>query len=203
MPRTAAGGRFRLAPSLDNLFDELDAAYPKRDRATDGWLGDTSHQARQSEHNPDGRGIVHAIDIDKDGVDVKAVLKTLIGHPSVWYVIHNGVIWSRTYDWKARRYTGPNPHKAHVHVSIRLAESAERWTGRWLGRANRTKVASLREGSTGARVRALQRMLKVTVDGQFGQKTTAAVNRFKHRHGWPQDGVAGSRVLAALKKGKT
>jgi hypothetical protein len=203
MVRTAAGGRYRLATSLDNLFNEVNAAYPKRDRKTDGWLGDPAHQARVSQHNPDDKGIVRAIDVDKDGIDVKALLKAAIGHPAVWYVIHNGVIWSRTHGWKPRRYIGANAHEGHVHISIVGTDAAAKWAGRWLGGTPpRTKVAALRRGSSGARVRSLQKSLGVKVDGEFGPKTEVAVNRYKHRHGWPQDGVAGSRVLAALKAGK-
>lgn len=121
-----------LAPSLVELRREIDARWPKRDRASDGWLGDAAHAARQSDHNPDARGMVHALDVDKDGIDVPAVLVALIGDARVWYVIHDRTIWSRTYDWKARPYTGTNAHTEHIHVSIRYETTAEQGTGPWL-----------------------------------------------------------------------
>src|SRR5262249_36859977 len=57
------GGTRRLAKSLITLIDEVDAKYPDRDRSNDGTIGDTSHQARRSDHNPDSEGVVRALDI--------------------------------------------------------------------------------------------------------------------------------------------
>lgn len=119
-----------LAPSLVRLRDEVDARYPKRDKASDGWIGDPSHAARVSDHNPcwtcsgRSRGIVRAIDIDisPDGradADLRTeVLRAAIGDPRVWYVISNGIIYSRTYGFAPRTYTGSNPHTQHVHISL-------------------------------------------------------------------------------------
>ena len=125
---------YYLAPALAALRDEVNKRYPKRDHASDGWVGDTSHQARPSDHNPDwsAGGVVRAIDIDiaPDGdpnTDLAQLLvQSLIGDPRVWYVIHQfpgkePTIWSRTYNWQPRRYTGTNPHNKHVHVSIQGA----------------------------------------------------------------------------------
>ncbi|WP_051486252.1 hypothetical protein [Nocardioides sp. J54] len=133
-----------LAPSLVALRDEVNARWPKRDKASDGWIGDTSHAARKSSHNPlwsaPGKwsGVVRAIDVDNNGKPgeetalVKALLEATIGDHRVWYVIWNGHIWSRTYGWAKRRYYGSNPHDKHVHVSIE--ENADAWadTTRWL-----------------------------------------------------------------------
>jgi peptidoglycan hydrolase-like protein with peptidoglycan-binding domain len=199
VPRTAGGGRYRLAPSLDRLFTEVDQAWPKRDRATDGWLGDTSHQRRQSEHNPDGRGVVHAVDIDTDGINVPRLLKAVIGHPAVWYVIHNGKIWSRTYGWRPRRYTGSNPHTGHVHISIRTDRDAEAWVGRWLAEAHRP-AKRWREGDRGDALKRWQRLLGVEPDGVYGPKTAAAVNRVKRERGWRPDGVLGPGVRRVLRE---
>lgn len=115
-----------LAPALVKLRDEINARFPKRDKASDGWIGDPSHQARPSDHNPDWKatGIVRALDIDisPDGrpdVDLRrTILRVAIKDPRVWYVISNGVIYSRTYGFTPRRYTGSNPHTAHVHISL-------------------------------------------------------------------------------------
>lgn len=121
----------RLADSLKNLFAEIDAVWPQRDRRTDGWIGDKAHQATQSDHNPDSRGIVHAIDIDKDGIDAYFVVEQCIrdDRPAS-YVVYNREIWSRSRDWKPRRYTGSNPHTSHIHVSIQYGPHWEspNWT---------------------------------------------------------------------------
>lgn len=126
-----------LAPSLVALRGEVNSRYPHRDRSSDGWLGDAAHAARESDHNPDERGMVHAIDLDKDGLDLAALLRAVIGDPRCWYVIHDRTIWSRTYGWKARPYTGTNPHTGHVHVSIRYDSTSEQDTRSWFSLAAR------------------------------------------------------------------
>lgn len=121
-----------LAPSLRRLFNEIDARWPNRDRRTDGWIGDAAHQARKSDHNPDSRGIVHAIDIDRDGIEPYSVVEACISeNRPTEYVIYNRQIWSRTRDFKPRAYTGENPHTSHIHVSIRYGTSWEADTWAW------------------------------------------------------------------------
>lgn len=118
-----------LAPALVTLRAEVNKAFPKRDKTTDGWIGDPSHAARKSEHNPcwyctgDRHGIVRALDIDvtPDGDPTRdlaaVILRATIGDPRVWYVIHKGKIYSRTNGWQPRVYKGA-PHDGHVHVSL-------------------------------------------------------------------------------------
>lgn len=119
-----------LAKSLELFKASIDTAFPFRDKGSDGWIGNAAHAATQSEHNPDSRGCVHAIDVDVDDNDVQRdlrleVLDATVGHPAVWYVISNGIIQSRTHNWEKRTYTGDNPHKTHVHISIQLTSVAE------------------------------------------------------------------------------
>lgn len=122
-----------VAPSLNSLLASVNVEFPNRDKSSDGSIGDASHAARASEHNPCWTctgyqyGIVRARDFDIDdgnpGRDLrKEILASCIGHPAVWYVISNGVIYSRTHNWEARAYTGPNGHFHHVHVSINKDE---------------------------------------------------------------------------------
>ena len=66
--------RPRLCAAGVTLRDQVNQKWPSRDKASDGWIGDSSHQAnsgwgtngRGSYHNPDPNGIVHAIDLDED-----------------------------------------------------------------------------------------------------------------------------------------
>jgi len=122
-----SGERYFLAPSLVAFRHSVNVAYPNRDYESDGWIGDAAHAARVSEHNPDWaasgymHGVVRAIDITNDPAlpEIRErVLASAINHPAVWYVISNGKIYSRTYDWVARDYTGANQHRHHVHISI-------------------------------------------------------------------------------------
>lgn len=98
------------------------------------WLGDAAHQAEQSDHNPDSRGIVHAIDamisIIAQGNEIVAWV--LDDPRDVEYVIFNGTIWSRSNGFKPRAYTGSNPHTDHVHISGKhgsVGENAATGTG--------------------------------------------------------------------------
>lgn len=114
-----------LAPSLVQLRNEINAKWPVRDRKSDGWIGDRAHQARRSDHNPDDKGCVHAIDVDKDGINPSLVVSAVIKDPRTAYVIWNRKIYSRGSDFRARRYIGPNPHTEHLHVSILRTAAAE------------------------------------------------------------------------------
>jgi peptidoglycan hydrolase-like protein with peptidoglycan-binding domain len=60
--------------------------------------------------------------------------------------------------------------------------------------------AVLREGSTGPAVAAVQRLLGVTADGDFGPITLAAVRDFQARHGLVVDGQVGDHTIAALRR---
>lgn len=110
-----------LAPSLVSLRNEINAVHPRRDKGSDGWIGDAAHSARKSDHNPDyaAGGIVRALDVDKDGIDINRLLAVAIRDPRVEYVIWNGGIYTRQNGFRRANYTGANKHKAHMHISIR------------------------------------------------------------------------------------
>lgn len=129
---------WKLAPALDQLFRDVNREWPKRSKAVDGTIGDAAHSARKSEHNPNREpdddvpdGYVTAADITVAGLDVARLLDVLIGERRVWYVIHRGRIYSRTYGFTSRPYTGSNPHNAHVHVSLRQTKDACNDTSPW------------------------------------------------------------------------
>ena len=118
------GRSWTLSPALAALRDEVTRLWPNRDRSYAGTIGDLAHQAQsKSEHNPDVKGVVRAIDITARGIDVDALLAAAIGDPRVHYVIYRGRICSRTYGWTWRRSAG---HEHHVHISLRnhTSESA-------------------------------------------------------------------------------
>lgn len=190
-----------LAPSLVRLRREIDGRWPNRSKASDGWLGDYAHSVRKSEHNPDGKGAVHAIDITTADINARLVLRELIGDPRVWYVIHKGVIYSRTYGWRPRRYTGANPHNSHIHVSIQLTRGAENTVTPWLevdddptpaprvpAKAGQAPGArQLRFGHKGPDVAWVQRFIgrkkAGRADGVYGRKTAAAVRWYQRMRG--------------------
>lgn len=58
------------------------------------------------------------------------------------------------------------------------------------------------KGAGGTEVRAIQRRVGARVDGAFGDKTKAAVERFQRKHGLKVDGIVGRQTVAAL-RGRT
>ena len=61
--------------------------------------------------------------------------------------------------------------------------------------------ATLRRGSRGPEVQALQQKLGITADGIYGPNTEAAVRAFQQRAGIQVDGIAGGQTEAALAAG--
>src|SRR6185295_13550941 len=117
---------WRLAKGLEKLRDQVNAQWPQRSKDSDGSVGDTSHSARKSDHNPDEHGVVHAIDITHDprnGFDSYKFADMLLRRqdPRISYVISNRRIGSGPSGidpGKWRPYSGKNPHDHHVHISI-------------------------------------------------------------------------------------
>lgn len=122
-----------VAPALDELRDEVNAAHPGRDRSSDGAIGDAAHAARKSDHNPapDGRGglIVRARDFDVDGIPVRPILDVLERDPRTGLLIYDRRYWTRGHGW--RPYTGINPHTGHFHISVRVGAEYELDTRPW------------------------------------------------------------------------
>lgn len=127
-----------LCAAGKTLRNQIAERWPGRDRQSDGWIGDSKHSSRTSDHNPDWDsippGVVRAIDIDEDLLGEKmrdpdvanalAESLRLLGgtrEPRLRYVIFEGRIASRIGAWKWRQYSGPNPHATHIHVSFTAA----------------------------------------------------------------------------------
>lgn len=140
-----------LAPSLTTLRAEINARWPRRDKTSDGWIGDRAHQATRSDHNPNARGSVNAADFDEDGINVAEVIDAFERHPSAHYWIYEGQIADRDDGWRRRPYAGSNPHDKHVHVSIRQTRQAEQDTRPWGLTKEDDIVATLDEMKTAMR----------------------------------------------------
>ena len=121
----------RLSNAAEQLRSEINTKYPNRDKRSDGWIGDTAHNARKSDHNPDKQGWVRAIDIDSDLVKgsskeswlLAEQIKTIAfkGDKRISYVIHQHRIASPLKNWAWRVYKGSNPHVSHLHISFTQA----------------------------------------------------------------------------------
>jgi hypothetical protein len=123
----------RLSKAAIQLREQFDDTYADRDRTSDGWIGDTRHAARKSDHNPDAQGWVRAIDIDADlsGKSKPELMPDLVdqvrllcksgAEKRITYIIFNGRICSPILRWKWRTYKGINKHTTHAHFSFKKA----------------------------------------------------------------------------------
>ena len=117
----------KLCKAGIQLREQVDDMYMDRDRKSDGWLGDTRHSVRKSDHNPDKNGIVRALDLDADLGAHKEEAYALVekirkcakrGDKRIKYIIYDGKIMSPIMNWKRRKYRGANPHRSHFHISF-------------------------------------------------------------------------------------
>ena len=119
-----------LCKAGQQLREQFDDTFPDRDRRSDGWIGDTRHSARPSDHNPAAdSGIVRALDVDRDvhkggkpdlmpDIADQIRLAAKAGDRRVSYVIFNGRIARPRLGWRWRVYRGSSPHSHHCHISF-------------------------------------------------------------------------------------
>jgi hypothetical protein len=119
---------WKLSKAGQQLREQIDDAFPDRDRRSDGSLASPGHKAHspKSDHNPDAAGIVRALDIDANlasdksaAFDLADQLRLLArSDKRISYIIFNSKIasWRGNYKW--RSYKGINPHKTHIHISF-------------------------------------------------------------------------------------
>lgn len=119
---------WKLAAAASTLRDQVNKRYPKRDRASDGTIGDQAHKARGklSDHNPDKTGYVMALDLDEDGWPAHQFADQLIeymrtsGDKRIKNVVYEGRVASGTYSnerwvWRSAPSLG---HAHHIHISF-------------------------------------------------------------------------------------
>jgi murein L,D-transpeptidase YcbB/YkuD len=199
----------RLAPSLVRARAVIDARWPGRDRTSDGWIGDAAHQGRTSDHNPNVRGVVDAIDVDTVAVPgtvqvhVPSVLAGMMVHPATHYVINRRRIFRSEDQFRPRLYDGINPHTGHAHLSIRQTVGAENDPTPWTLLAHLPLWPTLREGDTGRAARELQAYLNahgaaLAVDGNLGPASGAAIRAFQRARGLTPDGIVGAYTRAKI-----
>jgi hypothetical protein len=135
-----------LVDCLKALFTEFDHIAPGRDHMSDGSIGDAAHQQEPtSDHNPDSKGAVHAIDVDSDlhaSFTMEDVIQFLVAecrknNPNgtdrgrLKYMIYNRRIWSASTGWKQESYSGSSAHTEHAHFSCEYAANYENDISPW------------------------------------------------------------------------
>lgn len=189
---------WEVVPNLDEARDQMNKRFPKRDKSSDGSIGDTSHQKSKSSHNADRSGNpeyrdgdskdeVRARDFDADlkdagGVTMEDVVQLwvkLARAGVLWhvrYIIFNGRIWHKKDGYKTRTYTGSNKHTKHVHVNSDFTQKADQATGTNWHLDELGKMPAAPKPTSPARL---------VVDGILGPKT---IRRWQKIMGTPQDG---------------
>lgn len=218
-----------LIPALVSFRKELDTLAPKRDRTSDGAIADGAHVATgTSDHigdetsarlrgkDADGINEVHAIDVDDDlrkpGWTMGRVVQVVVTRhrkgldDRLQYVIWNKTIWSASWGWTARAYTGASPHTEHAHLSGKYTTAQENNTWPWgLLDADKPVVKPkpkpvadhtvgsrvLRKGMTGTDVAWLQRWLGLDDTGAFDTKTAAKIAWYQRMRGLAADSIVG------------
>jgi hypothetical protein len=188
------------APCCRKAINDATARWPRRNRASDGIMGDAAHQKRKSDHN-DG----NAFDLTHDpahGVDCNDLSRRALFDPRVTQVIWNRQTCFRhlaSAGWQP--YKGSNPHVSHMHVSIRatMRNDLSIWPWTLLPYPGRP----LQIGMHGTDVRTVQHRLlvrskNITVDGIFGPETRQVVMAFQQQNGLTPDGIVGPLTYAAL-----
>lgn len=209
---------WRLAKGLETLRAQVNDKYKGRSKQSDGSVGDTSHGARKSDHNPDSRGIVHAIDIThdpKNGFDSYKFADHLLAtqDPRISYIISNRRIGSGPSGQSPgvwRKYTGANPHDHHVHISIITSreDDVRPWNiGDKPVKPQPDAVAALpvlRKTMRGPDVIHVKERLKAhniivsQATDLFDNETYLGVMLFQSRNKLPDDGVVGPQTWKAL-----
>jgi hypothetical protein len=122
----------RLVAGGVTLRNQINKRWPRRDKRSDGWIGDKAHVTRQSDHNPDARGLVHALDIDadldpKDPGAAQRLANQIVAYAAsgipgsnrIKYVVFNDQIASGTYANSMWKWRGSGyGHMHHIHVSF-------------------------------------------------------------------------------------
>ncbi len=125
----------KLCAAGVTLRNQVNARFPKRDKASDGWIGDNAHANRSgwglngkgSYHNPAPSGYVHAIDIDEDfgamGDSMKFAKQLAeycrlgLDNGRVAHIVYENQVASATADnWKFRGSGYGHTH--HIHISF-------------------------------------------------------------------------------------
>lgn len=123
----------KATPAAIAVLRQATALKPKRLKASDGLLPSAAHQLQNpnSDHNTG-----FAVDLTHDpvtGFDGHEVYEKLKADKRVKYLIFMGKIW--TPEEGDKKYTGPNQHNHHCHISIKddCGNNTSPWFA-WLGK---------------------------------------------------------------------
>ena len=216
-----------LTKGLQHLRDQVNAAFPDRDKASDGTVGDLAHQVGTSGHNPDLTGRaeykdgdsldeVRAWDMDSDlrmpGVTAQQLVDRIRALPGVStvlrYMIYNHKIYRSSNGWAAEDYDGPSPHTEHIHFSGAFTQAADSNTtfDYRLNELTGGDDMLVKKGDSGEEVKFWQFVLNdvddagLTIDGDYGDATQKAVDASRKARGQgPNPAISGWHAFVLLR----
>lgn len=185
---------WRLARSLAALADEVEQRWP----GTTIWsIGDQDHASRASDHNPNQADVVCAIDV-LGREQAAAIWAHLLDRrdPREKYQIHaRRIVSATTSPWQVRHYGGSNPHADHIHISVGRGSDGSSYRADLYDDPSPWGLTSNEEDDMvpdGARMRDVQEDLnwiaehstyqfgrKLKIDGEWGPKTSGALDAFR------------------------
>ncbi len=125
-----------LSKAAKTLRDQINEKWLDRDKRSDGWISDSKHALRKSDHNPrPDTAEVCAIDIDSGLSNEQGISHALADQlrltakkdNRIYYIIHAGKICSGKSLWRWVKYRGINPHHKHIHISFKPNQSGEKF----------------------------------------------------------------------------
>lgn len=191
---------WRVAPGLEKLRAQFDAAYPGRNKSSDGTIaGDEHHkQNPNSDHEVDKNGVVKALDITHDpahGVNTYVIADYMLANPNAQkrlrYIISKGRIagsaeflqantrfGKRPWTWVP--YHGANPHDHHVHFSISRDPTVYEDTSDWdIGPILKPSVEKAKEVAYAGIDAARMAMAKAIVDFEARRDSKGRLTVYK------------------------
>jgi hypothetical protein len=124
-----------LSKAAKTLRDQINETWLDRDKRSDGWISDSKHALRKSDHNPRPDGEVCALDIDSGLSNEQGISHALADQlrltakkdKRISYIIHAGKICSSKSLWRWVKYRGINPHHKHIHVSFKPNQNGDKF----------------------------------------------------------------------------
>lgn len=136
-----------LTGGMRNLLNQINDAFPNRDRTSDGIIGDYAHTQEKSGHNPDDTTAdnaewdgdsdnipeVRAIDIDSDLGNPFVTMQNLVDWINdlpgiggvIRYDIYNRKIYRSSTGFDVETYTGSSAHTEHAHFSGAYSQTSD------------------------------------------------------------------------------
>jgi peptidoglycan hydrolase-like protein with peptidoglycan-binding domain len=214
---------WRVAGALLELRSEIDTRWPNRDRSSDGSIGDASHAASKSDHNPNPAGVVRAIDVDADGIPADWVAEHLRRRGAIGDSLQGAMSSLITGSLPTSAAGGGVSTGARTHTRAMCTSPRRRmqggyddsgsWgvkTGQVSSRpATKSGLPRFRRGSRllrrmtpfmrGTDVRYVQRRVGADTDGDFGTGTEERVKGWQTAKGLDPDGRVGPDTWASLR----